>query len=280
MQKEIKLVDKERGIIRITTVDERWYSRETTNKETGLPEFEFKPSMSWIAGKYPKGIGYMQWLAKNGWDEAEAIKKSRGQSGSIVHHACEQIALGNDVAHDQLFENKEIGAMQELTVDEYEAVISFKNWYDSIVALNPKVIATEFIIWGEKWAGTGDLIIEVDREDMAGERELWLIDLKTSQNVFDSHTIQLNGYFSAPIIVNGTEIVPTRMFILQVGYRRNKNKYKLTEVEKDKTKLDIAYNIWNIDHGTEAPLQRDLPLVIEGIKEKVEKVEKKVTKKK
>src|SRR6185369_15452563 len=158
-----------------------------------------------------------------------------------------------------------------LNTEEYEAVLSFRSFWDSIADLHPKVIKPEFLIWAERYAGTGDLLIEVDKE---GGREVWLIDLKTSQNVLDSHMIQLNAYFHAPIYVEagGEEfkVEPNRMFILQLGYRRNKNRWKLTEVEDDMGKFEIAYKIWEYEHSGETPFQRDLPLVIQGIKDEDE----------
>lgn len=270
MKKEIKVLNNETKTVRITTVDERWYAREGTNPVTGLPEINFRPSASWISSKYPKGIGYFKWLAEKGWDEAEAIKLARAESGSKVHQACELIALGENVAIDQKFKNPESEHEEELTVEEYEAVISFRQAMDSIKHLNPKVIKTEFLIWADTYAGTADLLIEVDKEEGEG-REIWLIDLKTSQNIFDSHTVQLNAYFHAPIVIDEKTIVPNRMFILQVGYRKNKNAWKLTEVVDDMGKFQIAYQIWKYDHDGEAPKQRDLPLMIEGISD--EKVE-------
>ena len=37
MKKEIREVDQERGILQITTVDERFYARSVKNAESGLP---------------------------------------------------------------------------------------------------------------------------------------------------------------------------------------------------------------------------------------------------
>ena len=87
MQKIIKEVDAKTKTVQITTLDERWYTKPSTHEDTGLPSFVYVPSVTWITGYYPKGIGYMQWLAKKGWDEAEAIKAEAGDKGTIVHHA-------------------------------------------------------------------------------------------------------------------------------------------------------------------------------------------------
>ena len=58
MKKDIITINEEKGIIQITTVDERWYSFQTNNKTTGLPEYRYLPSVTWITEYYPKGIAY------------------------------------------------------------------------------------------------------------------------------------------------------------------------------------------------------------------------------
>lgn len=75
MKKIIEDILKEKGIKRVTTADERWYIRPSTNLLTGLPGYEYVPSVTWIAGCYPKGVAFYKWLANHGWDEAEAVPK-------------------------------------------------------------------------------------------------------------------------------------------------------------------------------------------------------------
>jgi len=78
MKKEIREI--ENGVMRITTVDERWYSRPVNDKVTGLPTYEFLPSVTWICESYPKGVAFYKYLAnKFSWDEAEALKKAAGE---------------------------------------------------------------------------------------------------------------------------------------------------------------------------------------------------------
>lgn len=278
MKKEIITINDKLKTKRITTIDERWYARESINKETGLPEYEFKPSASWIAGKYPKGIGFYKWLAEHGWDEAEAIKKERGESGFKVHQACEKLSSGNPVKHDDKFTNPTTGNQEELTPEEYQAVISFREWFDTLI--NPKVIAIEFLVWADRYAGTGDLIVEHGEE---GLRNTTLVDLKTSQYIWDSHTIQLNMYFHAPIEIcdkdgKCQQIKLSNQAILQIGYRRNKSLYKFTPIEKSMEQVELAYHLWKIEHGEEHPRQIDLPLEIPAITQEIKEEKPKVVK--
>ena len=66
MKKEIINIGKDK--FRVTTTDERWYIKEKPNKLTGMPDFTFYPSSTWIAGSYPKGTQFYKWLASKGWD--------------------------------------------------------------------------------------------------------------------------------------------------------------------------------------------------------------------
>ena len=97
MQKIIREVDEKRGILQVTIADERWYVKETTNPATELPIHTFVPSVTWIAGHYPKGIGFYKWLADKGWDESQAIKSAAGDKGSKVHDAISAILRGEEV---------------------------------------------------------------------------------------------------------------------------------------------------------------------------------------
>lgn len=57
MQKIFTLVNEEKGIVQVTTDDERFYVREGKDETTGLPKHIYLPSVTWIASYVPKGIG-------------------------------------------------------------------------------------------------------------------------------------------------------------------------------------------------------------------------------
>jgi hypothetical protein len=148
MLKEIKEVDHDRGILRVTTVGERWYVRPGVVPETGLPKYDYVPSVTWIASHYPKGIGFYKWLANKGWDEAEAIKEAAGGRGTRVHKGIETLLRGGKVRHDMSID----GA--ELSVDEYRAILSFVRWFKTLPP-DVEIMATEYVVWNteHKFAG-------------------------------------------------------------------------------------------------------------------------------
>jgi hypothetical protein len=242
MQKEIRTINKKEGIVQITCPDERWYTKEIKNKETGLPDHKFVPSATWICNFYPKGIEYFKWLASKGWDEAEAIKNEAGERGSCVHHLIERLLKGDTIGIDESYMNRTI------TVSEYDAAISFKRWYDET---QPEVVSVEKTFFNEKdgYAGTVDLVCKIDGED-------WVIDFKTSAYIWPSHKLQLSCY------KRGLKLSSAKMGVLQVGYKRNKKGFKLTEIDDCYDLFEATKTIWKFENGDKQPKQKDYPLSI------------------
>ena len=269
-------MDEKRGIVQITTADERWYVRESTNSETGLPEMRFVPSVTWIAGFYPKGIGFYKWLADKGWDEAEAIKSAAGDKGSKVHQTIVDLLdeinpqikeeEKKRIKIDSQYLNPTTGQMEELTLGEWECIISFVQWFKES---KPEVIHREIVIWNEDYgyAGTIDFVAKINNQ-------LWIIDFKTGQNIWAEHELQISAYKHA----YPTE-EPVKLGLLQLGYQRNKNAYKFTEIE-DKFNLFLATrSIWENATAGNKPLQKDFPLMLSLAEpEKPEEVKENKTK--
>lgn len=229
------------GILQITTSDERWYT---------LDEETFYKSNSWVTSFWPKGRGFEEFLKKNG-DEAEQIKRDAGNKGSKIHQAIEDLLNGIEVKFDAKYMNHDTGREEELTADEYWTIMTFVKWWEKLNAEHEvKVLAVEHsdISLTMEVGYTLDLLIQVD-----GEK--WIVDYKTSKEIYMSHKLQtwlMKFHQKAD-----------RAFLLQIGYNRNKDGFKLTEVEED---LQAEYNaclkIWEREVSDEAkkPLQKDYPM--------------------
>ena len=264
MKKEIRLVDEKKGILQVTTHDERWYIKEIQNKETGLPEFQYVPSVTWICDHYPKGSQFYKWLASKGWDEAESIKVAAGDKGSKVHFAVKDLIEGKEIPINAKYFNPTTKQDEELTLEEYACLMSFVQWHKDC---SPVFDEWEFAVWGDGYAGTVDLVCHID-----GRR--WLIDFKTSQYIWPSHELQVSAYKKATGYADAT------LGILQLGYQRNKNKYKLTEIEDQYELFEAAKKIWAKEQAGVAPFQKDYPLALKLEEKKQEEVtESKQTKK-
>lgn len=264
MKKEIRIVDEQRGILQITTHDERHYAKQVTDEGTGLPKIAFEPSVTWVCSFYPKGVAFFKWLADKGWDEAEAIKAAAGDKGSKVHLACASLLEGQEVnitapgIEGTRYLNKSTGQLEELTAEEYECVMAFADWYKNGACPRCKkagcfdVIAFEYVVWGDGYAGSVDLKVRLRCCGAVG-----IVDIKSGQNIWREYELQVSAYKHAD-----PETIDF-LGILQVGYRRNKNqKWKFTEVPDRFDLFLAARQIWAVETEGVKPLQKDYPLSI------------------
>lgn len=263
MKKEIIEIDKEAGIFRVTTTDERWYTLKTQDKKTGLPSYEYIPSVTWITGHYPKGIAFYKWLADKGWDESQALKQAAGEKGSKVHQAIEMLIKGGEIKMSSKLLNTSTGQEEELTVEEYDCILSFKNWVDKV---KPEFLIQEKTVISREYgfAGTVDCVAKIDGE-------IYIIDWKTGQYVWPEYELQLSAYNQAlselvekmePRAAKGIVGRNCKLAVLQVGYKRNKNRFKFTEIE-DKFDLFLsARKIWENETAGQRVSQKDYPVSI------------------
>ncbi len=253
MQKVIRVVDDKRGIVQVTTADERWYVKEITDPVSGLPKFLYVPSVTWIAGHYPKGIQFYKWLADHGWDEAQAIKQAAGDKGSKVHDAISAILRGEEVRIDSKFINRSTGEEEELTLEECEAILSFVNWRNEV---KPESLAWDITVFSERYgyAGTIDYVCKIDGVP-------YIVDFKTSSQVWPEYELQVSAYSQA-LQEDGRASKPARLAILQIGYKRNKAGYKWNEVEDQFPLFLAARQIWSKECEGQQPKQRDYPIVL------------------
>jgi hypothetical protein len=157
------------------------------------------------------------------------------------------------------------GVEKELTPEECEAINSCLNFLQDT---NPKIHLVETIVKNKEvgYAGTMDVVCEIGGE-------LGILDIKTSQSIWTSHKIQLSSYLHAFKGIETTQIhagkeikvmkKPTKLWILQLGYRRNERKWKLTEVEDDFDGFILAYKLWQREAGKVVPKKLEFPEVFE-----------------
>lgn len=275
MKKELTDIDTKNKIMRITTLNERWYARPVKEKTTGLPKYQFRPSSTWVASYYPKGIGFMKWLASKGWDEAEAIKIAGGIRGSKVHYACEDVDKGIEIdITKQKYPNPVTGELEELTIEEVDYINSFKDWLDEA---KPELLANELTVFGNGYAGTIDKIYRIGNQ-------IWVLDLKTSKKIWMSAKLQLSSYSHAEIDFKALGITleewkVRKQAILQLGYDKyrteGKARYKFTEIEDSFELFKVALQIWDNENPNAKPKEIEYPLIISSKFRAEQKVNKK-----
>jgi hypothetical protein len=304
MKKIIRETDEKRGIVQITVADERWYTKPGKDAAIGVPVYTPVPSVTWIAGFWPKGVGFYKWLADKGWDEAEAAKQAAGDKGSAVHLAIEHILRGEEFRIDTKVEDKSKTTEQDyvgrdLTYEELLCVNSFLDWKrDTEADYVIETLATETTVFSEihGYAGTVDWIVRLTPK-AGGKNPLkldgptpFVIDFKTSKQVWKEYELQISAYRVAlengenPLYErneNGTEtdklvdLSGLKTAILQVGYERNRAGYKFTEVDDAFALFQVAQQIWKAEVGDNTPgfTKRDFPIVLSPAAKKPELVE-------
>src|SRR5205807_1201076 len=118
MRKIIRITDEKRGIVQITTSDSRWYMKPGIDPTTDLPVYLPVPSVTWIAGFWPKNEAFWKWVASRGWDEAETAKVAAGDKGSRVHLAIDRILKGQEFRIDTKVEDRGRSTEQEAATSE------------------------------------------------------------------------------------------------------------------------------------------------------------------
>lgn len=260
MNKTIRVCDETRGIVQITTADERWYTRPARDGETGLPITEYVPSTTWITSYAYKGIGFQKWLGNSeSYEAAQEFKRVRGEKGSRVHAAIALLLEGESVDMDRALPDAS-GNAADLAPEEYTAVVAFRNWWKSL-AEDREVLDHDFVVWGDGYAGTVDLLAR-----WAGKTVL--IDVKTSQQVYTEHVLQVTGYDMAMVHEKGSldsEVrrpIPDALAILQVGYRGNRNQWKYTQVQPKPDLWEATRVVWAHETKGQKPQQIELPMSV------------------
>lgn len=153
---------------RITFLDSRFYF-----DETGSPV----PSVTTILNAFPKTAEFYQWLKKNG-ENADEIRDEAGRKGSRVHALTEAYDNGDEVS--LLNENGDL-AMSTSEWAMLEKYVEFRTRFPfEINSIEQNMVALGM-------GGTLDRDITLD-----GKR--YILDIKTSSNIWDEYWLQLAAY--------------------------------------------------------------------------------------
>lgn len=155
---------------RIEFLDQRFYA---------TPSGGMVPSVTTILEMWPKGAQYYEWLKKHGKD-ADEIRDEAGRRGSRVHNITE--------GYDR-------GIIQDMRGPEGEPRYKMAEWamferyLDFRRVVKPGILEIERRLVSDK-LGTGGTL---DRVLTIGD-EVWIIDLKTSNAIYDHYHLQTAAY--------------------------------------------------------------------------------------
>jgi ATP-dependent exoDNAse (exonuclease V) beta subunit len=153
----------------ITLPDSRYYKRNN----------KYYPSLTYILQYYPKGKQFENWLKQVGYSSEYLLQKAADE-GTQVHKMVEDYLLG--------IELKLIDDNNKIQYDPniWQMFLKFVEFWETY---NPKLIETEVHLFSDRYeiAGTCDLVCEINNE-------IWIIDVKTSNNLYNSYDLQVTMY--------------------------------------------------------------------------------------
>ena len=150
----------------VTTNDSRFY-------EDGETTY---PSVTFVLSFFPKGKYFEEWLKKVG-SNADYIAKKAADEGTIVHNLAEKYLLGEKI---ELINPHTHSPQYDLKV--WKMFLKFVDFWETSGA---ELLETEVFLYSKtlKIAGTCDLVCKINDE-------VWVIDLKTSNNLQTTYDIQ------------------------------------------------------------------------------------------
>jgi ATP-dependent exoDNAse (exonuclease V) beta subunit len=153
----------------ITLPDSRYYRRNG----------KYYPSVTYVLSYYPKGKFFENWLKQVGFS-ADYIVKKAAEEGTQVHELCEAYLNGEDLNFLDAY-----GRPQH-NPDVWQMFLRFVEFWETF---KPTLIETEVHLFSDilKIAGTCDLIVEINGE-------IWLLDLKTSNQLQTVYELQTSVY--------------------------------------------------------------------------------------
>lgn len=223
----------------ITFTDARFYI-DTDGK--------YYPSATTILEAYPKPFALLQWMKEVGKD-ADRMRDAAGDRGSTVHKLTEDYDNGN-----------EVNLLNELGQPSYsmEEWAMFERYVDFSTRFAPKydMIEQQLICPKHGFAGTFDRVGLID-----GKR--YLVDIKTSNGIYNSYWLQLAAYRQALLVNTGMDVEGVAILWLNAKTRTNGKKGDMQGIGwqmvikedtlKDWELFQAVQKLWLAEHEGDKP---------------------------
>ena len=153
----------------VNFLDSRFYKRNNL----------YYPSITSVLQYFPKGKFFEDWIKQVG-SNAEHIAYKSAKEGTHTHDAIERYLKGEEI----LWVNEYGNANYSLEV--WKMILRFVDFWETY---KPKLIHSEIHLFSDvhKIAGTCDLVLEINGK-------IWLLDIKTSNNLHTSYDLQTAAY--------------------------------------------------------------------------------------
>jgi hypothetical protein len=243
MRKAKVATTSNKKVSQITFPDERYY------RVDGV----YLPSVTWILDSYPKGIGFYQWLASRGWDQAQAEKELAGDRGSKIHNAIQDLLKGKVVKFGDRYWSEVDNDYKPLTQEEWRALLTFERFWQDF---KPGLVATERVCYSKKhrYAGTIDAVLLIDGK-------LTIVDWKSGSHIYPTYHMQTAAYLEAEIESGEFKAVQTA--VVRLG-TRHKVGYEVVINDNQSAKRHFRQflavkSVWSVENGDKKPDMVELP---------------------
>lgn len=229
----------------ITFLDSRFYYS---------PSGGFLPSVTTILEAYPKGAQYYEWLKKNG-EDSDNIRDEAGRRGSIVHELTEKYDRGEEI---NLLDNEGNISYKLSEWNMLAKYAEFRNRHPFDIIYSEQNIISDIL----GYAGTIDRIISI-------QKELWLLDIKTSNAIYQSYWLQIAAY--KKMVETELNIKIDKVGILWLNAKTKTNKdfqgvgWQLATKEDtshDLKLFEATRKLWEAEYGEMKPKQTTYLLTI------------------
>ncbi|PUZ21785.1 hypothetical protein DCC81_24670 [Chitinophaga parva] len=154
----------------INFLDKRYYTKDNVT---------YYPSVTTVLDALPKGFALEQWKKDLGHN-ADLVLERAAKEGSNVHDAIDSYLHGAEIR----WMDETIGVCYNMS--EWISILRFVDFFETV---QPEIIATELTMISDlhRIGGTTDLVCMINGE-------VWLLDYKTSNSVYESQEIQTAAY--------------------------------------------------------------------------------------
>jgi len=214
----------------INFLDSRVYKRD---------EDVYYPSVTSILQYMPKNRYFESWLKDVGHN-SDIIKNKAAKEGTQVHEAAERLVVGEEV---NWLDDYGKAKYSQLV---WEMILKFADFWKTY---KPELIGVEDFVYSDEYqyAGTADLLVKMDKE-------VWLLDIKTSNSLHKTYDLQLASYAKAIKEIKDIEVERTGILWLKASTRGPSKKqgvyqgkgWQIKQVDQIQKNFDLFLNIYQL----------------------------------
>jgi hypothetical protein len=134
-----------------------------------------------------------EYAIKWAMQKSDEQRDKAARLGSSIHLLADMVSRPSEKAVDGF----------QVSDEEKPYLEAWKRFTAFLEAQGASIVSSEHAVWGEGYAGTYDLIVQMDDA-------LWMVDIKTSKGIYPEYALQLAAYGHAAgiILPNDPKLYP------------------------------------------------------------------------